>query len=275
MIKIEHSIFALPFAYMGLFMSSGGKPGFMPLLMLTVAMVAIRSFAMTVNRILDLDMDRINPRTSSRALVTGEVSVKFAVAFSVGCAVVFVLACAGLNTLCLALSPVALIWSAFYSTTKRFTWACHFVLGSVLGLAPVAGWIAFAPHISLASVLLFFGVTFWVAGFDILYSCQDYEFDREHGLNSLPSRFGAGPSLGFALFSHVNAVIFFLLAGWAAHMGVIYYISVLAMGIVLFFEHKLIKEDDLSRINLAFFTLNGVISVVLFAGALLDIYITR
>ena len=275
MIKIEHSIFALPFAYAGAFLAARGWPGLSVVFFLTVAMVAVRSYAMTVNRLLDLDLDRENPRTKTRPLVTGELSVRFAVQFCLVSAAVFVLACLGLNRLCLYLSPVALGWSAFYSATKRFTWACHFVLGSVLGLAPLAGWIGVAEAVSPAAALLLLGVTFWVGGFDILYACQDLEFDRGRGLHSIPARFGLATALTLSTASHVLAAIFFFLAGWAAGAGWVFQASMAVIAAILLFEHRLISPQDLSRVNMAFFTLNGVVAVFVFVGVLLDLAFAR
>ncbi|MGE4291233.1 MAG: 4-hydroxybenzoate octaprenyltransferase [Desulfovibrio sp.] len=273
MVKIEHSVFALPFAYMGLFLASRGRPGLGEFLALTVAMVAVRSFAMAVNRLLDADMDARNPRTQDRPLVTGELSRGFTLRFIAGCGVVFVVACGLLNWLCFLLAFPALAWSAFYSLTKRFTSWCHFALGSVLGLAPLAGWMAHEPVLALPAVLFFFGVTFWVAGFDLLYACQDADFDREQGLKSVPANYGIGAALLASSLSHVVAAAFFLLGGWAAGLGSAYYLVAGAVSMILIWEHKLISEEDMSRVNVAFFTLNGIIAVALFAGVLLDIYI--
>lgn len=271
MIKIEHSVFALPFAYMGAFLAADGWPGLYNLLVLTVAMVAVRSFAMAFNRYADLEIDKENPRTQDRPLVTGELSTRFTLMFILGTAVIFVGACAMMNPLCLKLSPFALALSAFYSFCKRFTYWCHFVLGAVLGLAPVAGWICVEPSISLPSVLLFCGVTMWVAGFDLLYACQDADFDRERGLWSIPARLGIPAALGISTLSHVTTAAFFLLAGWAAGLGWIYFLVTTVLCAVLMAEHLLVKADDMSRVNVAFFTMNGVISVVLFFGTLFDI----
>ncbi len=271
MVKIEHSIFALPFAFAGAFLAARGWPGLWPLLVLTVAMVAVRSFAMAFNRLADLNIDRENPRTQGRPLVTGELSPRFTVGFLVVTAVIFVGACALMNPLCLFLSPVALVWSAFYSFCKRFTKWCHFVLGSVLGLAPVAGWLSIEPVLSPVAALLFFGVTFWVAGFDILYACQDRVFDRERGLHSIPARLGMKGALGMSTLSHFVTAVFFVLAGWAAKLGPVYVVASLVVGAILLVEHRLISEDDMSRVNLAFFTLNGVISVLLFFAVALDL----
>ncbi|WP_245577094.1 4-hydroxybenzoate octaprenyltransferase [Maridesulfovibrio zosterae] len=273
MIKIEHSIFALPFAYMGLFLASGGWPGIKPFVLLTVAMVAVRSFAMAVNRLFDINIDSENPRTRTRPLVTGELSPFFTFCFIVACGVVFVFACKGMNDLCYKLSFLALAWSAFYSLTKRFTMLCHYVLGSVLGLAPVAGWLCVDPKITLPAVLFFLGVMFWVAGFDILYATQDRKFDRNRGLNSIPANLGLNKALTISTFSHVNTIIFFLLAGLSAGLGWIYFSIVAIVGAILLVEHQVISAEDMSRVNMAFFTLNGVIAVLIFAGALADILI--
>jgi 4-hydroxybenzoate polyprenyltransferase len=270
MVKIEHSIFALPFAYLGMTWAAGGWPGWEIFLALTVAMVAVRSFAMAVNRLADLPFDMKNPRTQTRPLVTGELNVFETLVFIAVSALVFVGACWQLNALCLALSPLALVWSAMYSYTKRFTSLCHFFLGTVLGLAPLAGWLAVSPEIALAPVLLALGVTFWVGGFDILYACQDAEFDQNEGLHSLPAGNGVPIALALSTFSHVVTALFFLLAGWAAGAGIVYTGFCLAVAAILLFEHRLISADDLSRVNLAFFTLNGFVAVFLFAGAVID-----
>jgi 4-hydroxybenzoate polyprenyltransferase len=270
MVKIEHSIFALPFAYLGMLWAAGGWPGWRIFLALTVAMVAVRSYAMAVNRLADLAIDAKNPRTQTRPLVTGELGVFETRIFIAVSALVFIGACALLNPLCLFLSPAALIWSALYSFTKRVTSLCHFFLGTVLGLAPLAGWLAVTPEATLAPVLLALGVTFWVGGFDILYACQDVEFDQAEGLHSLPAGVGVPAALALSTMSHVVTGIFFLLAGWAAGAGFVYAGSCLAVAAILLLEHRLISPQDLSRVNLAFFTMNGFVAVLLFAGAVAD-----
>ncbi|MFO7801545.1 MAG: 4-hydroxybenzoate octaprenyltransferase [Desulfovermiculus sp.] len=272
LVKLEHSVFALPFAYIGVFLAAGGWPGWKTFLFLTLAMVAIRSFAMAINRLADEKFDRQNPRTQDRPLVTGQIARSKAWMMTVGAAIVFVLSCFGLNMVCVYLSPLALLWSGLYSYSKRVTWLCHFWLGTVLGLAPLGGWLAETASLSLSAVLFFFGVTFWVAGFDILYACQDVDFDTQVGLKSLPARFGIPGALLLSTFSHVNASVFFLVAGWAAGLGWIYGLVWLAVSIVLIWEHTLVQADDLGRLNLAFFTLNGIIAVVLCAGVLADMF---
>lgn len=270
MVKIEHSVFALPFAYLGMLWAAGGWPGWRIFLALTVAMAAVRSFAMAVNRLVDLPFDARNPRTGTRPLVTGELGRGETGLFILACALVFTAACALLNPLCLMLAPFALVWSALYSFTKRITLLCHFFLGSVLGLAPLAGWLAVTPLLTLPAVLLGIGVVFWVGGFDILYACQDADFDRREGLHSLPAALGLPTSLALSTFSHVVAGLMFLLAGWAAGAGLVYTGCALAVWVVLLAEHRLISAEDLSRVNLAFFTMNGFVAVFLFAGAVVD-----
>ncbi len=277
MVKIEHSVFALPFAFTGAFLAQGPGPGWSApswrvLVPLVVAMVAVRSFAMGYNRLADLDIDRLNPRTQGRPLVTGELSTAFTKRFLFVCAIIFTAACAAMNSTCLLLSPVALLWSAFYSHTKRFTPLCHFALGSVLGLAPVAGWLAVSPtHLGYPAVLLFFAVTLWVAGFDILYACQDAAFDRSQGLFSLPAHQGVPRALFTAAATHASAALLFPMAGASGGLGLLFLGVSIVIGGVLVWEHKLISADDLSRVNVAFFTLNGVIAVFVFLGAWADL----
>lgn len=272
MIKIEHSIFALPFAYAGAFMAAGGLPPWGTLFLLTVAMAAIRSFAMAFNRVADLRYDRRNPRTARRPLVTGEISPAQTWFFCAVMAGIFILACAAINMLCLALALPALAVAAGYSFLKRVTWLCHFWLGATLGLAPLAGWICVRPTLTLTPVLLALGATFWVAGFDILYSCQDAEFDRAEGLRSIPACFGIAPALNLAAFSHVDTAVFLLLAGWSGGLSFWWYVVWAGASGLLFWEHQCITAHDLSRMNMAFFTLNGAISVLVLLGVVLGIY---
>lgn len=270
MVKIEHSVFALPFAYLGMIWAAQGWPGWSVFIPLTLAMVAIRSVAMAVNRLVDLPIDAQNPRTQTRPLVTGELSVLETKVFIALCALIFIAACALLNPLCLMLAPLALLWSGFYSYTKRFTSLCHFILGSVLGLAPVAGWLAVSPSFEISPILLGLGVIFWVGGFDILYACQDVDFDRTQGLYSLPAQKGIATALALSTFSHVITGLFFILAGWAVGAGWIYFTTALVVAGILLLEHRLISENDMRRVNLAFFTMNGFVALLLFVGTLLD-----
>ena len=273
MIKIEHSIFALPFAYVGVFWAAGGWPGTRVFLLLTLAMVLIRSFAMGFNRLADASIDAANPRTKDRPLVTGDITPFQTKVFLLLCALGFWGACWGLNELCFLLAPFALIWSACYSFAKRFTPLCHFALGTVHFLAPIAGWIAYDPTVVPVPVVLGLGVLFWIAGLDILYSCQDADFDREHGLFSAPARLGLPVSLALSTFSHVNTVLFFGLAGWLQGAGWIYYAAWGLVSVILLVEHTLISATDMRRVNMAFFTLNGVVSMVFLLGVLADLFI--
>lgn len=272
MIKIEHSIFALPFAYAGSFLAAGGWPGLKQLFMLTVAMVGIRSFAMAFNRVADLRYDRSNPRSAKWPLVTGEITPWQTWRFCGVMAAMFVLACAALNGVCLALSPYALALAALYSYTKRFTWLCHFALGAVIGLAPIAGWLAVSPSFALPPLLLGCAVLFWIAGFDILYSCQDQEFDRESGLYSMPVRFGLEGAMYLSAFCHVNTVLFLFLTGLACNLSWGWYAALAVSGGILLWEHRLVSPTHLRNIRFAF-ALNGPISVLLLLGTLLGVFL--
>ncbi len=272
MIKIEHSLFALPFAYIGCFLAKSGWPGTREFVFITLAMVGMRSFAMAMNRIVDLRYDRINPRTAERPLVTGELSLKEAYVFSLFFALLFVVSCYFLNNLCFYLSFFALFMGWAYSFTKRFTSLCHFWLGSVLAMAPLGGWLGVVPEFTPIAVSFALGVLFWVAGFDILYSIQDISFDREQNLFSIPSKLGVSPSLWISTFSHVVAIIFFFLGGWIAGLGWIYFAGWFIVSVILIIEHIVVSEDKLDRINLAFFTLNAYVSCILLIAVIGEIF---
>lgn len=273
MIKIEHSIFALPYAWAGAFLAQNGLPPIKALFFLTVAMVAARSFAMTINRIADVEIDGQNPRTCKRPLVTGTISIRQANFFSAITAIVFIGACACINLTCLVLSVPALIFAATYSWLKRLTPWCHFWLGATLGLAPVAGWLAIIPNsLGLPAIMLFLAVTFWVGAFDVYYAFQDLEFDCKTGLYSIPATLGAPTAMALAGFSHTLTVIFLLLTGLSAQLGWPWYGLCLGIGLLLIWEHKLVRPDDLTHVNTAFFTLNGIISPLVLVGVILGIY---
>lgn len=273
MIKIEHSIFALPWAWAGAFLAARGLPPWPAMLWLTAAMIAVRSFAMTFNRIVDLDADSANPRTKDRPLVTGAISMRQAKLFCALAAAVFICACWALNLVCLVLAVPALAFAAAYSLLKRVTPLCHFWLGATLGLAPLAGWLAVDPGLpGLPALLLFFAITFWVGAFDVYYAFQDLNFDRTVGLHSLPADFGPHTALALAAFSHIMTVVFLVLTGVAAQLAWPWYLLCAGIGVLLLFEHRLVRPDDLSRVNTAFFTLNGIISPLALAGVILGIY---
>jgi len=274
MIKIEHSVFALPYAWAGAFLAARGLPSARSLIFLTIGMVAARSFAMAFNRLADLPFDRDNPRTQNRPLVTGVISKAQTWAFCAVMAVIFVAACAALNTVCLWLSVPALLFAAIYSLLKRFTALCHFWLGATLGLAPLAGWLSVNPaSMGLAPVLLFCAVTFWVAAFDIYYAFQDMDFDMAFDLHSVPATFGPDTALALAAFAHAMTSIFLLLAGFAAGLSWPWYVVWFGISVMLLVEHRLMRPQDLRHVNTAFFTLNGIISPVVLVGVLLGIYI--
>jgi 4-hydroxybenzoate polyprenyltransferase len=272
MIKWEHSIFALPFALCGAMLAAGGFPSVHQLAWIIVAMVAARSAAMAFNRWADAAIDAANPRTSTRALPAGHLSPAFVVTFVIVSSGVFVLAASQLNRLALLLSPVALAVLLLYSYTKRVTRWSHLVLGFALGIAPAAAWIAIRGSLDSRILLLTAAVTFWVGGFDVLYACQDYDFDRQAGLHSIPRFFGIRASLWIARGFHLLMVGFLIALLMAFAMGKLAALGVLLVILLLVYEHSLVRPNDLSKLNAAFFTMNGVISVLFFvfvAGDLL------
>ncbi len=276
MIKIEHSVFALPFAMIGMMEASLASrntpwPGLPIFLWIVVAMVTCRAAAMAFNRIADRDIDALNPRTKMRAIPSGMLRLKQVnILFFVSCAL-FVFAAAMLNPLALMLSPVALGVTLFYSVTKRFTPLCHVILGFSLGIAPAASWIG--TNGTLDPRILWFtaAVTFWTAGFDTIYALQDEEFDREQGLRSLPQALGKSRALVVSRVFHVMAVASLVLGAWQLGVGSWFYAGIAAAAALLVYEQSLVKADDLSRVNMAFFTLNGFVSIGLFAFALVDV----
>jgi len=280
MIKFEHSIFALPFAMIGMMWGSmavrgGAWPGAEKFLLIVVAMVSCRSAAMAWNRISDREIDAVNPRTKMRAIPAGLLSLRQSTIFFYGSCVVFFLAAFLLNPLAFALSPVALGTTLFYSITKRFTPLCHFILGLSLGIAPAAAWIGASGTLHWAIVPITFAVLFWTAGFDLIYSLQDEEFDREHGLRSMPETLGKAKALILSRICHCLAVALLAIGGYLVHAGPIYYGGVLFAACLLGYEQSLVKADDLSKVNLAFFTLNGFVSLGVFCFTLLDVLVRR
>ncbi len=273
MIKFEHSVFALPFVLTGALLAARATahswPALRQILWIIVAMIGARSAAMTVNRIADLRYDRENPRTASRALATGALSVSFAWGFTIVAAGLLVIAAWQLNPLALKLSPAALAVLFFYSYTKRFTSWSHLVLGFCLGISPAAAWIAITGTLDWRMLILCAAVTLWVGGFDVLYGCQDVEFDRRAGLHSIPKRFGIARALLMARGMHVVMVM--LLAWLAASFALPWpaWAGIAVVAALLAYEHSLVKPDDLSRMNAAFFAVNGYISLLflLFWGA--------
>jgi len=275
MIKWEHSIFALPFALCGAMLAAGGIPSVHQLVWIIVAMVAARSAAMAFNRWADAAIDAANPRTSTRALPAGQLSPAFVATFVVVSSLVFVLAASQLNRLALELSPVALAVLLLYSYTKRLTRWSHLVLGLALGIAPSAAWIAVRGSLDPRILLLTAAVTFWVGGFDVLYACQDYEFDRKAGLHSVPRYFGIRASLWIARAFHLIMVGLLIALLVVFAMGKLAAFGVLAVIFLLIYEHSLVRPNDLSKLNAAFFTMNGVISVLFFVFVAADLLLRR
>jgi 4-hydroxybenzoate polyprenyltransferase len=272
MIKWEHSVFALPFALCGAMLAAGGLPTLHQVVWIIVAMVAARSAAMAFNRLADASIDAANPRTRARALPTGQLTPAFVAAFVVVSSVVFIAAAAELNRLALWLSPVALAVLLLYSYTKRFTRWSHLVLGFALGIAPSAAWIAVRGSLDPRILLLTAAVTFWVAGFDVLYACQDFDFDRSSGLQSIPRYLGISRALWVARAFHVIMLLWLAAVLVTFGMGKLAIAGVAVVAVLLAYEHSLVSAGDLRKLNAAFFTMNGVISVVFFifvAGDLL------
>lgn len=265
MIKIEHTLFALPFAFLGAVLAARGIPGWWQVVWITVAMVGARSSAMAFNRIADREFDARNPRTRGRAIPAGALSVSFVWAFTVASAALFLIAAVMLNRLTLLLSPVALACVLLYSYTKRWTSLSHLVLGWCLSIAPTGAWIAVRGAIdSPVPLLLSAVVLLWTAGFDVLYACQDYEFDRREGLYSIPRWVGIARALWISRALHLGAFAALVALYLTTQLGMLALAGVVATGALLFYQHTLVRADDLSRLNAAFFTTNAFVSVILF-----------
>ena len=270
-IKIQHTVFALPFAVMSAFLAAGGMPEIKKLLWIIVCMLGARSAAMAFNRIVDARFDKENPRTRDRALPSGKINVGNYAVFLVASSALFIFSAWMLNSLAFYLSPVALAIVFFYSLTKRFTAFSHFWLGLAISIAPVGAWVAIREEISFTSLLLGAAVVFWLIGFDILYSCMDIEADRINRLHSIPERFGVETALKMALASHAVMVVFLLvLLEPTVLLGWVYLAGVVLVAGLLVYEHSLIKKDDLSKVNMAFFNVNGIISIGLMIFVIVD-----
>jgi 4-hydroxybenzoate polyprenyltransferase len=265
MIKIEHTLFALPFAFLGAVLAVNGLPTLRQVLWITLAMVGARSTAMAFNRIVDLEYDALNPRTSSRALPSGHLSIGFVWVFTIVSAILFFIAAAMLNRLTLVLAPVALASVLLYSYSKRWTLLSHLLLGWCLSIAPTGAWIAVRGTLdSPVPLLLSLVVLLWTAGFDVLYACQDYDFDLKSGLHSIPKRFGIKRSLLVARLFHAAAFAALLALYWISHLGLVALAGVIATAVLLIYQHRLVRADDLSKLNAAFFTTNAFVSLILF-----------
>lgn len=264
MIKFEHSIFALPFALLGALLAANGWPPWPVVGWIVVAMVGARSAAMTFNRIVDRDIDRANPRTRMRALAAGTLSLGFAWGFLLASTGVFFFAAWRLNPLCLKLAPAALAWVLLYSYSKRFTLLSHWVLGIGLGIAPAAAWIAVRGSLAPRILLLSAAVALWVAGFDLLYACQDVAFDRSRAdLHSVPKRLGIARTLRLAQLCHGLMFALLIILLRASGLGPLAWVGLALVAALLIYEHALLSPTDLSRMNAAFFTVNGYIGILL------------
>jgi 4-hydroxybenzoate polyprenyltransferase len=280
MIKFEHSIFALPFALTGAMLAwrNAGFPAegaAWKLIWIVIAMVGARSAGMAFNRILDADIDGLNPRTKSRHLPAGLLSAGFAWGFLIFMAAVLVVAAGMLGPLCLQLSPLALAIVMGYSYTKRFTSWSHVVLGFALGIAPAAAWIAVDGSLDPRILWLTAAVTFWTAGFDMIYSCQDFEFDRGSGLHSVPKRLGIAGALALSRLLHLAMLVCLVMLLQSFSLGLLGAVGIGIVALLLVYEHSLVKADDLSRVNAAFFTVNGYVSVLFFVFWAADVWYAR
>ena len=271
MIKFEHTVFAMPFAFIGAFLAKRGIPDAITFLWVVLAMVGARTAAMGFNRIVDRRFDAANPRTADRALPAGSVKLVEAWLMVLLAAALFFFACSQLNRLTLILSPFALGLTFFYSLTKRFTWLCHVVLGVALAFSPLGGWVAVKGTLVDYPFALSLGVLFWVAGFDTVYACLDADFDREAGLFSLPSRFGRERAFRLAVAFHVVAFALFVTTGILTGLRWPYYVGIVLTAGALFYQHLVVNPRNLSRIQLSFFTLNGLISLTLFVATWLSL----
>ena len=271
MIKFEHSVFALPFALTGALLARRGLPAWREIFWIIVAMVGARSAAMTFNRIADVKIDALNPRTRTRALPAGELSLGFAVGFTALSCALLAFAAWQLNALAFKLSPVAIALLLGYSFTKRYTMLSHLVLGLCLGMSPAAAWIALRGDLSASVLLLGAAVTLWVAGFDIIYACQDVEFDHSLGLHSIPRRFGVRAALWISALLHLGTLALLVHVAWMENLGWIAGAGLVVVAALLAYEHSLVKPSDLRRVNAAFFTVNGFISILFFLTWAIDI----
>lgn len=272
MVKFSHTVFALPFALASTAMAARGHGiTAAQIAAILVAMVGARTAAMGFNRIVDRRIDAKNPRTATREIPTGKVSLTAAIALTTVSAALFVLAAASLGRLCLILSPIVLALVLGYSFTKRFTWLCHLFLGFAIGVAPAGAWIAIRGNLAAPALWLVLAVTTWIGGFDVLYALSDREFDRSAGIYSIPARFGVPASLVISAILHVVTVVALVAAGLSAGLGTIYFLGVAAVVAIFLYEHSIVRPSDLSRLDIAFFNLNGYVSFVYFAATLVQV----
>lgn len=277
MIKIEHTLFALPFAFMGAVLGSseinGHLPSWAQIGWVLLAMTGARSAAFGLNRMIDRVIDAKNPRTAGRAIPAGLLKISEVVIFVIISFILLFWAASQLNPLSVKLLPIAVFMLVIYSYTKRFTWACHVVLGFTIALAPLGGWVAVTGEVTLSSLVLYVAAAFWTAGFDIIYACQDIEFDKEEGVYSIPSRFGIAGALTIAKVFHIITAIGFIALFFITGLSWIYAAGIVISCALLIYEHYIVTPSDLSRLQTAFFTLNSVVSIVIFVFTLIDVVV--
>jgi 4-hydroxybenzoate polyprenyltransferase len=271
LVKFEHTVFALPFAFVGAMLSVGKVPSAATLGWVTLAMVGARSLAMALNRLIDAEIDARNPRTAAREIPAGLLSRAQVIGFCAISLAVFLLAAWQLDPVVRWLWPIPVAAFVLYPYTKRFTWLCHLALGLSTGLAPLGAWLAVTGDADPAPFMLWAAVALWIGGFDVIYATTDVEFDRRERLYSLPVRFGIGPALMVTRICHLAAVCLLIAVGVTLGLGPLYYLGLAVVAALLGYENSIVHPDDLSRVNVAFFTLNGVISVVFLAGVLADV----
>jgi len=271
MIKWEHSIFALPFAYLGLFLAVKGWPELTTFVLVTLAMISFRTMGMALNRIIDREIDRRNPRTESRAIPSGKLKVGFVWGMVLISFLIFEYCAYQLNPLCFSLTPVPVLLAWLYPYAKRFTWLSHFLLGMILGIAPYGAWLASGAPWSWVPAFFMVGVVSWVAGFDVIYALQDVAFDQKAGLYSFPARFGVPAALALTRWLHVVTLISWSFAGWLAGLGLIYAIGILTAALFLVREHRLIKVFGIQKVHEAFFMMNAFVSVTVLIAVLFDL----
>jgi len=271
LVKFEHTIFALPFAYLGAILACGGIPSLYYWIWITLAMVGARTAGMALNRLIDRYIDAKNPRTQMRALPKGLIPLRQAWLLVCGSFILLLFSAYKLNPSCLILSPFAVAMLVIYSYLKRWTWLSHLGLGLVLACAPIGGWMAIQERLDIIPLLLGLGVLFWVTGFDIIYGTQDVDFDRQSGLYSIPQSFGIAHALITSRFFHIFTIVALLMIGVLDNLGLYYWFGVITTTILLVYEHRLVSPTDLSRVNQAFFTINGWISVGLFGFTVADV----
>jgi len=279
MIKFEHTLFALPFAYVGAILGAvtveKRLPEWSECGWILLAMIGARTAAMGLNRLIDKAIDARNPRTANRAIPAGLLQSKDVILYVILSFVLLFWASAQLNSLAVKLLPLAVFFLVFYSYTKRFTWTCHLVLGLTIGLAPLGGWVAVTGGITWEAIVLYVTVALWTAGFDVIYACQDVEFDRKEGLHSIPARFGIAKALGIARSFHALTAAGFALLLVLTDLSWWYFAGMIVAAALLLYEHRLVKPNDLSKLNAAFFTMNGILSAVIFVFTFIDLVVVR